>query len=317
LNQSLLSLLLSTAVLGGCTVEAPWGINGVEGRHSYPCFPDGTCDEGLSCAAGAICIGGSGSCTLQNALTVEPLPSSTIHDKIAVRGSVTSDASAVIVSAGAFREWIPTTGGSFCIEVPLEQEGKPTRISVVARNDDDCVTPWTTYDVTFNPNGENVVAGRTPRGPWPRVSNLTDGSLNTSMQFSFRDERDPPETEVCDTFTYLWFDFETEKPLHRLVVRYPDREDFERYILCWSLLYSTENNPGTPYPARSRTWTSLGQSAEGRPDSLIYDFESVVQAKHIALLVFEDGKRGDTEDFEIAELEVYSPPNETPFVGCQ
>lgn len=317
--QRLLSLLVPLGFIG-CTELAPWA---KEGSAGFPCFPEKTCDDGLTCTAG-ICLGAGGSgCELGSPIAIDPIPEATVHERVVVRGTVGSspsgqaEASEVIVTAGDNVQRIAAgPGWTFCADLPLLPDG-PTQISVVARNDDGCVTEPLGATVTYNPNGTNVVAGLVPRGLLPRVETLTDGDTDTTQVFSFNDRRDPPDAEICDTYSYLWFALDAPVTMHRMIVRYPPRADFVNYILCWSLLSSNAASPGVPFPARSDTWSVIGQSAEGRREQLVYDFPQPVSARHIALLVFEDGQRGEVESFELSEVELYSPSEEPPYAGCQ
>lgn len=253
---------------------------------------------------------------LQTTLTVEAIPKTTPHDHVAVRGTVGSNATEVVVASGTKVERLPAASGSFCAEIPLNETGA-TEISVVARDDSGCVSAPQIFPVTYSPNGVNVIAGLTPRGLVPRVESLTDGDTSTTQTFSFSDARDPPDAEICDTYTYVWFALPQPETIQRMIVRYPEGENFTSYVLCWSLLVSNERAPGVPFPARSDAWSVVGQSVEGRRNALVYDLEQPTTAQHVALLLFEDGARGETEHFEISEIELYGPPVVIPYVGCE
>ena len=147
------------------------------------------------------------------------------------------------------------------------------------------------------------------------MRSLTDGSKRTTVQISVPDPDDPDDIEYCNAYQYVWFSLPTIVPISRVAVRYPDAVA-PHYIVCWSLAGSTERDPGPPWPSVITPWEFIDQSTHGTEGDLIIDLAKPPRLRHVAVLMYEDAlPKADTETFELAEIEAWTPPSSRE-TGC-
>lgn len=305
------ALQLAAFLLAGCTTVAPWAGEGTVGQD---CFPDDTCDPGLTCSAGT-CVAKLSSCSLAGTPAIDAVPSQTPYLRVPISGEAPVGATAIEVSGAGDLRVATVTQRRFCLEVPLLDER--TTLEVRARDAEGCVSEASTVEITRDPAVTNVLAGLVPQGQWSRtITSLTDGEVSTSLRLSFTDPGEPPE--ICDDYTYVWFALPNPTPIARVVVYYPDVPNFSDYALCWALIGSDQGVVDAPWPVVGRTqWDVIAQSTSGSPNTLVIDMAEPIEVQHLALLMFENGVAGDVEAFEIAELEAWSAIPDTPdYVGC-
>jgi hypothetical protein len=134
---------------------------------------------------------------------------------------------------------------------------------------------------------------------------LTDGQLSTSVTFSFMDY-----TSTCDTYDYLWFSFVSPLALNSVVIKYPPTSGFSSYMACWDLLVSNQADPGFPDP-NSKKWQRIEHQENTLGGDLTISFPSV-NARHVAVLFYQDGQVNIYETFEIAEIEAWNEQQGAP-----
>jgi hypothetical protein len=323
--------LLCSGLLLGCTQPAPWSSE--EGMPGQPCFPDETCDPGLTCLSG-ICYAGGGpwdlgltdralrdrsktdkgrptdvrpekpvTCTSAPAApSVTSYPKSTSFTKVAVKGTAPG-AATLQVSGGAAPQSTPVVGGVFCLEVQLAA-GTVNTLKLVAVDAKGCASSPVLIDILQKPaSSQNLVLGMTAKTinqpDQGQVSALTDGQLSTTVRYSFWDP-----LPGCDTFEHLWFDLGASKTVDQVMVHYAKKSGFKYYATCWGLLISTQAAPSDPDPTHP-DWKVVQSATTGTDADLT--LQVAAQARHVALLLYEDGATSLYSTFEVSELEVYGP----------
>jgi hypothetical protein len=334
------AIALSLALaLGGCTQPAPWLAEGTEG---HGCFPDGTCDPGLRCVAklctrGAIVADSGVDRTVQRDVsptsdrasdrgcaklarpTLLGYPATTVNSSVPVRGQAPG-ATEVQISGGAAPKTGGVVGGAFCVEVPLTPKAL-NALQVVARDPQGCTSPAAHADITQSEPGpinlfygQPVTSNLTPTSG--TLALLTDGLTTASVKLSFFDP--DPWPGVCnDKFAAVRVDLGATQVIDQLVAKYPVKAGFKSYASCWELWVSTKGNPVQPdntSAAWKSDWTMVKQSlAQGAGDLMLAI--PGTQARHVALLLYEDDATGINETFELTEVEAWGmqpfPPPET------
>lgn len=329
---------LALLCLGGCTAAAPWGLEGTAGS---PCFPDGTCDPGLECVAG-VCAAGPRSDAQQptdgsprdrpgaaererrdGALpcatrppppVVLPYAKTTVLEQVAIKGS--APGAVEVVAAGAGSTTAPVLNDLFCLVLALKKNTQ-NGFELRARDAAGCLSdPVFVGVVQTAPGPVNLLYGltaKTKNAPDEgTLASLTDGKTGGDpVRFSFSDPELTPSS--CDNFEHLWFDLGTTQTFDQLVVRYPQKSGFKYYLTCWELLVSKAASPAPPDP-KHPDWTSVKMMQSGSPSQLSVAVPGT-QARHVALLMYEDGGSGFYETFELTEVEAWgltpAPPAET------
>lgn len=324
--------VLACSLLLGCKQAAPWG---AEGTEDEPCFPDQTCDPGLVCSPAGFCVsepvppaaeagprrdrgtaprldsrrpGESGlpDAPPPNCSSVPPQPSVTSYPqttsfpKAAVKG-IAPGAVKVQVTGAAAPQSAPVAGGIFCIEVSLFPG--INHLQLVSVDGKGCSSSPVFIDIQLAAEGPvNIAHGllaSTKRQPDAGlVSYLSDGQLSTVARFSFWDT-----TSACDEREHIWYDLGSLRSIDQVNVRYPKKGNFKSYMVCWDLLISGQVSPADPDP-KHPDWTLVqGSTSDTYADVTIK--LGGTQARHVALLMYEDASTSYQETFELAEVEVW------------
>ncbi len=328
--------LLAIALLAGCTRPAPWGLEGGEGEA---CFPDETCDPGLACQVG-VCVTGEPAdggvdlrrdgklkvdlrrdqapgCVPPPTPTVINPPKTTTAKSVALKGTAPK-ATEVSVMGGSGVVTAKVVAGLFCIVVPL-LENNVNKLIVSSSSGKGCSSPTVELSVgQVAPGPVNYAWGKlAATAAQPAVglvSWVTDGQTGQLVRFSFAD----PEVSAgtCDYNEYLWLDLGAQQILQQLVVKYPKKSGFKNYLDCWKLVVSNKIAPSAP-DANHPDWKVIakGETGAGTPSDLYVQLGGV-QARHAALIMYEDGGTGYYETFEIAEVELWGNEQEPPGATC-
>jgi hypothetical protein len=330
---------LALLCLGGCTAAAPWGLEGTAGA---PCFPDGTCDPGLACRAGVCRAGvtpedaqhpaegprrdggpalererrdGAPPCaTPPPPPVVLPYAKTTVLEQVVIKGS--APGAVVVLASGAGSKTAPVVNDLFCLELALKKNAQ-NGFELRARDAAGCLSdPVFVGVVQTAPGPVNLLYGLTAKTKNPpdegTLATLTDGKTGGDpVVFSFSDPELTPSS--CDNYEHLWFDLGTLQTFDQLVVRYPQKSGFKYYLTCWELLVSKAAAPAPPDP-KHPDWVSVKLAQSGSPSQLSVAVPGT-QARHVALLLYEDGGSGFFETFELTEVEAWgltaAPPAET------
>lgn len=315
-------LFFALVVGGGCTERLPWAGEGSEG---FPCFPDGSCDPGLSCVQGTCRAnsttldGGArergGSCELASP-SLDEVPERTPHMQVALSGTAPDEAVKVQVEGPTGRFEAAVRGGDFCLEVNLVPERSNT-FALRAEDARGCVSPPTMVTVAqAPPEPVNVL-----RHLRPYVDNLergdggalTDGLYDDVVTFSFWDPETGMSGDRCDLSALTVFTLPDPKPVQRVVIHYPALDGFLDYLACWRLVGSMEEK----LPQAPEQWSLLAEARNTREaERLVIEFDQAVMIRHLGLAMYENGAMGLTETFQLTEIEAWSPPVMPPEVEC-
>lgn len=331
-------LLVLTLSLGAsaCTKRAPWA---GEGTNQQPCYPDGSCDPGLLCAAGT-CIPAqlppdagphrdgpapkldvtrpdmSDGCPNPPTMApkVDPLPATTPHAKVVLRGQAPSGSVTIVASLGNKRFNTPVVNGIFCLEADVPEVAQPITYTVVAIDGQGCrsqeataTTRWVKADGAKNVLAGLLGAGTHTQGPF---TPLTDGKLDKWTEFSFYDPDIGPGG-TCDRYAYLRYELPTPARIDRVVVKYPTNNNFKNYLQCYRLMGSS-----TIAVPQQGGWTDLAYDDKGQRGDLEITVNNPTPLRHLILLMYEDGGTGYNETFQLVEIEAWSSGEAPPFVGC-
>ena len=334
-------VLAGVSLLAACTDHAPWLGQGTLG---FACFPDSSCDPGLSCKAGrcapnagkapeaaealgrlaadSTAHGGTSDASLPNsapqcdsppgpAPVLDPIANTTAHPRATLHGRAPFGQRIVASVVGGANVQGTLENGAFCLEVPLLPE-QVSRIELISYNAAGCASAATRLQLRHQllPLG-NVLAGVLPLGPGTvsERRRLTDGKRDDGATFTFLDT-----TAACDTFALLTFTFGTTAMVERVVVHYPRTiTQTHFYLNCWSLQGSAEEKP----PLDPRQWTRLAAATESAADTLTITLRAPQALRSLSLAMFESGDQDPyTETFTLSEVEAWARPPAPPFEGC-
>lgn len=325
-------LVLCAAFFGlavcSCTVETEWAGEGTEGKW---CFPDHACNPGLECRQGICVKEGAADAgpdvppmpdvirhpdfacpTKPSPPTLSPYPSSTLHTKIALRGTA-KGATKVIIAGGATSPLtVKVSKDAFCVEVPLAESSGVQTLYLAAVDKKGCSSKPTIAQVTYKPGSMlNLLVKKPASYKEPPVSGaaafLTDGKVDNFARFSA-----PTTMWYCDNkaYSYLWFDMGEVHTINKLIVKYPKTSSFKYHLMCWRVLASQKSTPKPPQGDKyGSEWTSVYAKGNQKSEPPQITFAKPIKARHLALVLYEDGEfYGNPEYFDFTEIEAWGVP---------
>ena len=313
-----------------CTEETPWAGQGSEGMS---CFSDFTCNPGLECRTSIFMCVKKGTAdagpdvppmpdvlkqpdfpcpTPPSPPTLSPYPTSTLHSKVALRGT-TKGAAKVIIAGGATSPLTATvSGNSFCVEVPLTESSGAQTLYVVAVDKKGCNSSPAIAQVTYKPGSTLNLLVKKPasfkEAPTKgSAAYLTDGKVDDVVRFSA-----PTTMWYCDNkaYSYLWFDMGEVHTINKLIIKYPQKSTLKYHLMCWRVLSSQKANPKAPSGDKFMPeWTSVYAKGNQKDDAPQITFSSPIQSRHLAIVLYEDGEfYGNPEFFDFTEIEAWGVP---------
>ena len=316
-------------IVGNCTSAAPWSAEGTAGKA---CFPDQTCDPGLSCAHGQ-CIAGDGSfpggdqglCASPLAAPrLSPYPATTANQNVLIIG-LALKAQEVEVSGGQTTQIAKVSNGYFCVSVTLRPRSTNT-LQLVAKDSQGCISPSTKAVVAQTAPGKinlfyqkKVTSNVIPQNGGA-LSQLTDGNTDDPVTLVVKPPTgNPGNLGVCDNAAYLWVDLGATKTITEIVVDYPVISDgnFTSFVAIWNLLVSTIASPPQPLAPNTKNWKSVREGQNDTGAAPLTIALSNVQARHVALLLCQDGaSTSTTQTFSITEIEAWGLQQSSPEEVC-
>jgi hypothetical protein len=330
---------LTLVVLTSCTSAAPWGVEGTAGA---PCFPDRTCDPGLGCVNG-VCASAPGidagplpddgvrrdrgsvdeSTRRDLAPCASPPPppvvlpysKTTVLERVVVRGSAPG-ATELAVSGSGGSQTVKVVADLFCVELQLKKNAQ-NGFELRARDAAGCESPPVFVGIVQAAAGPvNLLLGLPAKSSGPPDSGslamLTDGQTTAAVKFSFFDSE--VSSSTCDNHETIWFDLGATRTIDQLAVRYPQKSGFKYFLTCWEILVSNAASPAAPDP-KHPDWTSIAMQQSGAASQLSVPIPGT-QARHLALVMYEDGGTGLWENFELTEMEAWGVPAPPPEESC-
>lgn len=287
-----------------------------------PCFPDDTCDPGLQCEHGR-CVSAtqgrdaSSESPVDGPLradvpagciegppppTLGELPPSTSHQTIPVQGEA-HGAARVLVTGGATAQVADVADGTFCLEVAL-MPGTVNHLEVVGVDAEGCAGQPAVVEVAQEEAAQkNLLLGlEGVSSDEPKVGHvrlLTDGMTAEAVTFWFYDL-----SPQCDLAVTVSFELEAEALIREVRVKYPAGPAFKHFLACWALLVSTEEAPPSPDPT-APGWMEVARSEDETSDAELVIPVQGASARHLALMMYQDGKKSLWETFDLLEVEAW------------
>ena len=218
-----------------------------------------------------------------------------------------------------------SSNGSFCIEVQLIPDA-PNVVQFQCLDKNGCGSAELSASIlhkskvsadagisqmTNLAKGQTVTVNASAISIKSGTANLiTDGNVQTSVKVEFWD---PELSTTCNKCAWFKIDLGKTYTISKLRVKWGPSAG-SSYGVCYNMILSNITSPTGPDCATNSDWKTVVQESTGiaNPKEHII---SPVQARHAALLVYEDGG-GDIlgyEKFDIAEFEVWGQdPNATP-----
>jgi hypothetical protein len=301
-SAAVLSALLLTLVAAACKAEDP---------------PVGPRDSTVNDAATPDVSG----CTAPSALkvTLDTVPSPTCYTVQPLRG--TAKGAATITAQGGVGAAAPRTvnqsDGKFCIEVmlnsdslnvitlqPIDANGCPGLEEKVNVSHQTCLQPDAGVAVTNLAVGAAVNANKKPsQGD---SSYLTDGKTSTVVEYA-------GGWGVANAGIKLSVALKQAVQVETIVIRWRDAKGSGcDYGADYKLAYSSLSSPGEV--DLSGPWSELKSVNDGAGGVETYTYSSNKPlARHVGLIMDQNGCSGWTETFALAELEIWAKdPSSVP-----
>ncbi len=317
-------------VLGACTEETPWAGQGSEG---FSCFSDYTCNPGLECRTDVFMCVKKGAAdagpdvppmpdvlkhpdfacpTPPSPPSLSPYPTSTLHKKVALRGTAKGAAKVGIVGGYISPLTVPVKKNAFCSEIPLSDTSTAQTLYLVAIDKKGCQSKPTIAQVTYKPGSTLNLLIKKPASykETPingRASWLTDGLVDNMVRFSA-----PTTMWYCDNkaYSYLWFDMGEVHTVNKVIIKYPKKSNSKYHLMCWRILSSQKASPQPPRGDKFMPdWTSVYAKGNQKADQPKIEFSSPIKSRHLAIILYEDGEfYGNPEFFDFTEIEAWGVP---------
>ena len=322
-------LLLCLCLCPGCTRLNEEYEDPSRGTAGEQCKSGRICSSGLFCNNEMICVrndAGPDVAPMPDVLPkpkgpcanppAPPLlhayPEKTMHKKVALSGTADKAVGVAVVGGTKSPLTVPVKAGAFCVEVGLNQLSMVQTLYVVALDSNGCSSKPTVAQVTFSPvarlnlmYNKPVAYKDAPSSGY--ASYLTDGKVNRTVRFTA-----PTSPWIyCEPkyHNFLWFDLKDLQTIDKLMVKYPQKSS-KYHVMCWrvliSKLVSPKNPSGKDY---GPDWVQVYAKGNEKSASPEISFSSPVQARHVALILYEDGEYyGNPEYFDFTEIEAWGQP---------
>lgn len=328
LTCALLALAVATTC---CTVDAPWKGEGTEGHY---CYPDRTCNPGLTCKAGWCQANphtwvdsgledqgkvhqrdlraegsvdqptfpdwpkiGDQPCATPVAPPTVNAPKKSAHLQVVIAGKAQGSVKVLVSVSGGATKQVPVVGGAFCAEVMLAAASGPQQVDVRAQNNSGCVSSTVSAQVSYQPptKGVNVLA-----------SNIGKALVNSKASVSGVMAH-LTDGKLDNKVTFKVKD-KTSKCDESTYVWFDLGQHHEldqvvvkyppgskKYLTCWDLLVSDKAAPPPPLTFKPQGWSLAKLGNSGSPNMLkILVPPGMAKARHVALIMYENNASSPT-----------------------
>lgn len=258
--------------------------------------------------------------------TPDPVPSSVCTDTVALQGTAAPGASVIVFggSTSALSTDANPLTGRFCMDVLLVKDssnslqlraqdptlGMSDAVTVTVAHSSNCTDDATKPPVE-QPKSKNVAIGAPgtskDSAEEGNAGFLTDGDSATFVRYAkVCHWYSSPTCHFEDYNGWVYITLDKLYEVDKIVVRWKDSDgDFGKE---YKILVSSMSAPGDP-DLKNGYWTEVATIKDGDGDEDSFDLKSgKILAQHVALWLQNDGATSSSENFSIAELEVWDVP---------